>query len=204
MLIDFLTSFGSLPGTIGVAIIIFLLRELFEIRRKRGERSRKLDAIKNLISDELEKNHWALISMFRVINVINDLNNNFPNSKIRLHVARNGSEHFRFKKEQGEPYESGQSIPRYSIEMYQKLITTIAELDNKIYEKIKIAYDEIVELIHYRGTLIDYLAGEELHDREMTSHFLMNYADEQKDYFKILNECYKYLTGTELKSWRLR
>jgi len=49
------------------------------------------------------------------------------------------------------------------------------------------------------------LAGEDIApDRDMTKHFLSDLADEKDDYYKILNEGYKALTGKDLKSWKLR
>ena len=208
ILINLLKTLGDhLQGTVVVAVIIFLAREFFEIRRKRNERLRKIKAIKLLIAEELERNHWAFVSMFRVLKEIKDSIINYPQAKMWLITARNGSDHFRIKHnpEKECEFDSGQGIPLFHAEMYQKLLPMLAELDECLFELIRTTYNEIFELVHYRETLTDYLSGEDLSPySEMTKNFLARFVDEEKEYFDILNNGYKSITGNELKNLRLR
>ena len=89
--------------------------------------------------------------------------------------------------------------------MYERLLPTLAELDKSLFEVVRKTYEAIIELNHYRQILTDFLAGENLAPyRDMTKHFLNDLADEKDDYYKILSEGYKALTGKDLESWKLR
>ena len=67
-----------LPATVVVTILLFLIKEFLECLRKRSERIRKISAIKILIAEELERNHWALVSMFRVLNILKEAFQKYP------------------------------------------------------------------------------------------------------------------------------
>lgn len=75
--------------------------------RKRSERMRKISAIKILLAEELERNHWALVSMFRVLNILKEAFQKYPRAVFWLHIARDGSEHFRIKEKPEDEYSSG-------------------------------------------------------------------------------------------------
>lgn len=201
---DNLLSGQYLPIMVTVAIALFLLKEILEIRRRALERKRKTNAAKLLLSQELEKNHWALFSFFRVLQEIKDSQASAPNAKFRLHVARNGSEHYRVKEEPDDEGESGGWIATFQTEIYEKQLATLAEYNQKLYKIINETYSEIFELIHYRETLTEFLAGEAIAPDGMTEHFLSDLATEKDDYYNELNKGYRALTGKDLKEWRLR
>ena len=71
---DLLNSAQYLPITVTTAIALFVIKEVLDHKRKGRERLRKLNAIKLLLSQELEKNYWALISFFRVLVEIKEAN----------------------------------------------------------------------------------------------------------------------------------
>ena len=199
-----LISGQYLPITVSVAIALFLLKEVLEIRRRFLERKRKTNAAKLLLSQELEKNHWALVSFFRVLQEIKDAQTSAPNAIFRLQVARDGSEHYRVKEEPEDQDESGGWIATFRTDTYEKQLATLAEYDQKLYEIINETYDEIFELIHYRETLTQFLAGEAMAPDDMTQHFLADLATEKDDYYNEINKGYRALTGKDLKEWRLR
>lgn len=199
---DFVTTY--LPITALVAIVMFLCKETLEFFRKRRERKRKISAIKILLSEEIEKNHWALKQMFSAMQTLKDIPEFYPRSEVRLLVTRNGVEHFRVKKEPGDDYESGHPIPKFTFSMYEKLLPSLAELDSCLFEVIKCAYEELIELAHYRDILVSYLSGEEVHERELTRDFLADFSTKKADYYKDINIGYTALTGKELKTWKLR
>lgn len=193
-----------LPITVTVAIVLFVVKEQLEIRRKRQERLRKTNAAKLLLSQELEKNHWALVSFFRILNEMKEAETDAPRAVFRLHVARNGSEHFRIKKEPDDENESGSWIATFDTSLYEKHLATLAEYDEALYKVVNETYEEIFELIHYRETLTSFLAGESVTPEDMTRHFLSDMASEKDDYYNALNKSYRALTGKDLKEWRLR
>lgn len=193
-----------LPITVTVAIALFLVKEMLEILRKRKERQRKTNAAKLLLSQELEKNHWALVSFFRILNDMKEAETEAPRAVFRLHVARNGSEHFRMREEPEDKNESGSWIATFDTSLYEKHLATLAEYDEALYNVVNETYEEIFELIHHRETLTSFLAGESVAPSDMTRHFLSDMAAEKDDYYNALNKSYRVLTGKDLKEWRLR
>lgn len=201
----FQNTHSYLPATVVAAIVIFLIKELLELRRRKKERERKLNAIKLLLAEELEKNHWAHRSFFSALSRLQESNEDFPDAQFRLYVSRNGTEHLRMKKDPDEEFESGQWIPKFHDEQYKKLLPMLAELDENLFKKINVAYGELAELTHYRDTLIGFLAGEDPGPGlDLTKEFLADMADEKADYFNKLNSAYKAIRGKDLKEWRLR
>jgi hypothetical protein len=193
-----------LPITVTVAIALFVAKEILEIFRKRRERLRKTNAAKLLLSQEIEKNHWALITFFRILNEIKTAETEAPRTVFSLHVARNGAEHFRMKEEPDDEYDSGYWIANFHTAIYEKHLATLAEYDQTLYKVVSETYGEILELIHYRETLTSFLAGESLAPADMTRRFLSGMADEKDDYYNALNKTYHALTGNDLKTRRLR
>lgn len=203
---DLVSSLGGyLPVTVTAAFILFITRELLELRRRKAGRTRKTKAIKILLAEELEKNHWVFVSMLRILEQMKEASDEYPNAVFGLHIARDGSEHFRMKNEPEDEFEQGSWIPKFHSTLYEKLLPSLAELDQALFESISSTYSEIAELSHYRETLTSFLAGEDLApDPGMTRHFLDRFAGEKDDYYNALNNGYKVLTGTDLKEWRLR
>ena len=200
---DLLRAVGTigeyLPATAFVAIIVFVLKEFIEVFRKRAERSRKTGAIKLLLAEELERNHWALVVMFGVLEVFDK----YPRAVMWLHTGRNGSEHFRMKVEPGDEYDSSQAIPRFCTAMYEKLLPALAELDKALFERVRTTYEAVAVLSYHRETLTGFLAGDLASDPANTKHFLSGFATEKDAYYAVLNKGYKSLTGKELKAWRV-
>lgn len=193
-----------LPVTVTAAIVLFVVKESLEIRRKRQERLRKTNAAKLLLSQELEKNHWAFVAFFRILAEMKEAENNAPGAVFSLHTARNGSEHFRMRKEPHDESESGSWIATFHTSLYEKHLATLAEYNEALYNVLNETYKEIFELIHYRETLTSFLAGESVAPADLTRHFLSDLAAKKDDYYNALNKSYQALTGKELKKWRLR
>ena len=196
---------SALPATVAAAIIIFIVKEIFELVRRSKERRRKLNAIKLLLSEEIEKNHWSHTSLFRLLAQLKEVFEGHPNAEYRLHIARNGSEHFRLKEDPDDSFESGQWIPHFHDEQYKKLLPTLAELDQSIFKTVNETYAALAELSHYRDTLTAFLAGEDNSpDEDLTKAFLGDLAGNRDDYYRHLNCSYGALTGKKLEGWRLR
>ncbi len=141
MIINFIQLFKNLgeylSATAVVAILLFLVKEFLEILRRRSEKNRKINAIKILLAEELEKNYWALVSIFRVLNTLKEAFQLYPRAVFWLHIARDGAEHFRMKEEPEDKYSFGCPIPKYHTVMYERLLPTLAELDKSLFEVVK-------------------------------------------------------------------
>lgn len=191
------------PITAAIALFLFIVKELLDLLKKRAERLRKIQAIKILLAEELEKNYWTFRSMFRILDEI-QIHEESDTVKFYMETSRNGTELFRKKDDYGI---SGSGIPKFQTSTYEKLLLSLAELDIALFEIVRDTYAEIIELAHYREVLIDFLSGsvlDEDDDIESNKAFLSQFADEKDDSYHILNEGYKALTGNNLKVWRLR
>jgi hypothetical protein len=199
---DALSATGTvreyLPDAAAVAIILFVVGVLIGEFYKRAERSRKTSAIKLLLAEELERNHWALVAMFGILEMFDK----YPRAAPWLHTGRNGAEYFRMKVEPENEF--SQAIPRFCTAMYERLLPTLAELDKALFEIVRTTYERIAVLNRVRDTLTGFLAGEDLaSDPANTKHFLGGFAKEKDAYYAVLNKGYKALTGKELKAWRV-
>lgn len=190
------------PITAVIALFLFIVKELLDLLKKRAERIRKIEAIKLLLAEELEKNHWAFRTMFKILHEI-QVHEESDTVKFYMEISRNGTELFRKKDDYGI---SGSGIPKFQTSTYEKLLPSLAELDMSLFEIVRSTYAEIIELAHYREVLIDFLSGSVLDEDDIESDkaFLSQFADEKDDSYHILNEGYKALTNHELKIWKLR
>ncbi|EIO5095144.1 TPA: hypothetical protein ACMDP0_003685 [Vibrio parahaemolyticus] len=199
---DLIDKLGSLlPVTVVAAISLFILRECVDLIKKYREKQRKTRAIKRLLAEELERNHWALLTVFRVLKEIKDYTDEQKEVEYSLIIARNGMEHYHAELEDGH---SGMRIFRFDFSVYEKLLVSIAELDEELFEAISSTYTKTRELNHHRDTLLDYLSREDLAPTpEMTRGFLCDLSEEKDDYYGYLNDSYKLLTGNTLEKKRL-
>lgn len=194
-----------LPATVVVAVTIFITKEILEFFRRRSERARKLGAVKTLLSEELEKNHWTFRSMFGILDQIKEYSELFPEAKYNLVIARNGSEHYRVKREPNDDSWHGQAIPKFHDEQYKKLLPTLAELDAELFQKVNALYSELSELAHFRDTLIDFLSGDEWFvERNLNQSFLCHLATRRDKHYDSLSRTYSSLCGKALKELKVR
>lgn len=110
-----------LPTTAVVAIVLFLIKMLLDERNKKADRLRKRNAIKRLLTEEFERNHWTLVSFFRTLEAMRDLSDD---ETLSLHKDRDGSQKIRITDPNGWT-ETG--IPNFHTSMYQRLLPALAE-----------------------------------------------------------------------------
>jgi len=194
-----------LPITALIAIALFVIKELVEFFKRSRERVRKIAALKILLSEELEKNHWAFKQLFSAMAALNPNNDEyFSSQQFSLHVTREGKEHMRVRRDENEDLESNHPLLKFRFEMYERLLPSLAEVDAKLFHSVKNTYENLIELAHFRQTLTTWLAGESLFDAEMTRDFLANFVDRKDKYFEKLESGYRALKGEPLKSFKLR
>ncbi|MBN8265496.1 MAG: hypothetical protein J0M21_12665 [Xanthomonadales bacterium] len=193
------------PATVLVAISIFFTKEVFEFSRRRKERHRKISAIKNLMTEEIEKNYWAFSSLFRAFSSVAMDFESLPDARHRIVILHDGTEHLRTKRFPEDNFESGMWIPHFHDEQYKKLILLMAELDANLFVSVSSAYSDIAELSHYRSTLISFILKEDSSrpDEAMISFFRILF-DRKEGYYKSMNAAYFEVSGKKLESGRLR
>ena len=195
----------AIPFTVLSALIIFIAKELLEFIRKYKSERRKKESERLILEHEIQLYHWAIRTFFRLLKELTEIFNEFPQAEYRLHIAYDGSEHLRLKREPKETIESGQSIPPFVNEQFKRMLPTIAELDKTMFKLLQEAYSKLAELEHFRKTVVEFLAGGDTMPEDGTREFFIpKLSQEESDYYNPLNKAYQKLTGKPLKYWKLR
>lgn len=193
---------NSLPITVYVAIILFATKELVEfIKRIRGNK-RKVEAIKEILAEEIELNYWAYKVLDRTINEsIQDIEN-FETHEFYIEETSIGKIRFNSETDIGN---SSHPIPEVIFERYDKLMIELAYLNESIFNKVQNGYRHIKELNHIRMSLIETLQDTEENEKEtMWSGFLGYAKGELPDIYDGMNTLYRNMKGRELKEFKLR
>ena len=194
--------FYLLPITVYAAIVLFAIKEILEaIRRFRAER-RKKKAISYLIADEIQKNHWTVISLFRIFKEIKKSLDAVPKAKYELETTRSGIENFRLRYPNGGW--TGYGIPPVHDTQYKSHLPTIAELDKKLFQTLEETYSELTELEHLRTSLIDYLVDDSEEKRMFFKQFIEYALSHEEDCIKALKSGYERCVGKPLEEAKVR
>jgi hypothetical protein len=190
-----------LPVTVLAAVVLFVLKELFEgVRRYRGE-ERKKQALRTLLARECELNHWAIKSIRDIVETIRDESED--GTQFEFIFPKSGKVLFRYKHPDSE-YKSGSNLAETHREVMDKNLLEVATLDKKLYSALQPAYDAVADLEHVRQSLIYYVDPEDDQDKMHLDGFTHYALRELGDVFKELASLYKECTGNELEKHRLR
>ncbi|WP_070796025.1 hypothetical protein [Thalassotalea crassostreae] len=188
------------PVSIGasVAISIFLIKEFLEAYRKSKARSRKVKALKAIISEEIEINYWAWIQIETLVNKVKE----FPRTTdYKISTSTSGVERFEFIHIDGSF--GGGSLPPVTEKIFNKLIIDIAELDKVFYEKAISYSKSIADLKHLRNGAYDFI-----HETQLGDHYTDGFADYALDelppIYTTMSKFYEICTGEELTKHRMR
>jgi hypothetical protein len=191
-----------LPITVYAAIILFIIKECWEIVKAKRKSNKTKRTINILLKYEIELNFWSLKSFFKLVESLNEYKSL---NEIKLSLSKGIESNYSVKiKELGGGF-SGQSVPPFHFERFNSLLFQIGELGEETYEKIQTAYSTLRELDDYRTQALNLFAGnyEWLEFPEMTFNFLKGKAKEYDDYYQDLNFAYLCITGGQLKEFRL-
>jgi hypothetical protein len=196
---------NAIPITVLVTLILFVLKEFIESIEKYKSNKRKKEAVSLVLAYEIELNHWALRTFFRLLRRLTEVFSEYPQAKYRLQIAYDGSEHLRLKREPEETIEEGQSIPPFVNEQFKRLLPIIAELDKTLFKLLEEAYTKIADLEHFRRIVVEFLAGGDTMPEDGNREFFIpKLSQEERNYYDPLNLAYQKLTGKPLKEWKLR
>ncbi len=150
---DFMNTY--LPLTVLSAIILFVSKEVLEFFRKRNEKKIKLNAIKKLISYELEINNWVLERLFSAINISKDYLRTFESPFIHISYTKDNIERIHFKENNEENEGTSFTIPRVKVDYLEKYLLDIAILDENFFQTAQLTLDSLKELNHIRSNFLD-------------------------------------------------
>jgi hypothetical protein len=185
------------PITVVAAIVLFLIKEAVEYLRRKRSDGRKRLAIKTLLAQECERNHWTLKSLRRCLDSIED-----KTETRSYELARDANQSPLFRVIDGGGSASW-PIPRVYRDAADKFIMDSALLDKSIFSKLLPTFDAVAELEHVRNSLMHQLQSQEDEVGDIVS--FAQYARETlDDVYSSLNELYSECTEETLKKFRLR
>jgi hypothetical protein len=199
-------NISILPTTVVFAIILFIVKEILELKKRRAESKRKLFAYKSLIAEELELNLWAKKRLLSIITDIENQEKDYPKAKYMLSVKESGQEYI-------HGYDGGyliesRPIPAIYDKYYEKFIASIAELDANLFHIAQSSYEEIRNMEHVRNGLIKGLCAEENDEpfpHDIRQSGFLDYAQsELNGTYDAMNVLYKECKGIELNEHRIR
>jgi len=194
-----------LTASVAIAILLFLIGQIITIIQKTRTKDRAKKALKMILSEEIERNYYVLNNLFSALSLVRKEGENSAEIiTCKLYISRSGQYNIRCYHKDGSLI-SGNTLPPFVTNRYEKLIDRIAEFDSTMFKQLQNCYSTIGELDHWRQLLLDYLTGEmeEFPGKNATGEFLSGLSRQKNDYYNILNATYKKLGNTELKSGRL-
>jgi hypothetical protein len=198
--IDKILSGDINPISIGaiVAISIFIIREILEAYRKSNARTRKVKALKAIISEEIEINYWAWLQIKTIVTKVKEQP---KTTDFQITTSSSGVERFKFIRIDGGG--GGGSFPQVAEIIFNKLIIDIAELDKDFYDKAILYSKSIAELKHLRNGAYDFL-----HEAELVDNYAEGFADyaleELPPIYVAMSKFYEICTDNTLKKHRMR
>ena len=195
-----------LPITALVAIILFAVKEIVEYVKKTRGNHRKIQAIKEILSEELERNLWTYKIMERTVKESMEILENCRNPAFGIRRTATGEIRFWRKYDENEELEgSGHPLPEVKQDKYESVVLELAQLDSGLFNSARIAYDSLKELGHIRKSLIETLDGPENDGKGGIWEGFLTYARrELKDIYDAMNELYTLMKGQPLDRPRLR
>jgi hypothetical protein len=199
-------SESIVPLTVIVALALFLVKELLEYIRKEKANRRKLNAFKMLIAEELELNYSVFMSIRGTCSTLETNKELWQGAKYEAKFKEAGNLYVHATHD--DKLVLCNPISKVRFQQYDKLLVSIAELNEDFYLKVKRCYLKIIELEHLYLSIIKGLQarenGEPFPSDITKSGFLPYALNETKRIEPELKKLYKECTGNDQLKSRLR
>ena len=193
------------PLTVLAAVVLFVAKEIIEAIRRRGDKARKARAIKGLLIEEIELNHWTIGSLRDTLETIEQQHKDDPSTEFALKVDASGGTHFRsYRPDQKGGAGSGRAIPLVHRKQFDTFLPALAELDKSLFEQVRNGYSRIGDLEHIRSSLIAYLAEEDPAEKRHLIAFPSYGLRVLREVDEAIRPLYKSFAGKELQKARIR
>ncbi|HQY74224.1 MAG TPA: hypothetical protein PLK44_10955 [Aestuariivirga sp.] len=188
-----------LPATVIVAIILFFVKELLEVNRRRKANARKRLAIRRLVADEIERNNWTIKRLREGISELEQATE-VPGSIFSIRTGVLGERYFRHEMT-GELHHEFPIGKVHSEELSGSLLE-LAMIDEQIFDKALEASDATKELDHVLKSMIELVSskGGSVYYEGFTDYARNEIADCEK----TLTDFYRTITGRKLEEHRIR
>ena len=195
-----------LPIPVFIAIVLFVAREILDSIKKHNAKSRKIKAYKQLVAEELELNYGAYLSLKAIFSELEENKKEWDGGSYEAKFKE--AENLYVHVTHDEKLVMASPARKPSMAQHDKILVTIAELDNNFYEKLRCGYLKVIELNHLYDSLIKGLKASEFDEpfpHTITESGFLSYAlEECEKIYSELNELYLFCTNRKLKKSRLR
>ncbi|WP_156918483.1 hypothetical protein [Bradyrhizobium sp. Cp5.3] len=168
------------------AIVVFVLRELFELMRRRAATGRQIEAYKIILRRECELNAWAVTRLRETLEAMKSNPGHFKVFKTEFDLR------FEFESEGGR---NSWPIPSVYLDDIKGSMLAVAALQSDIFERLERCYEACLDLVNLRQHTVEYLFGQaDGYDVEA----LHDYGSrELKDIHTALDRLYRACTNGE-------
>lgn len=144
-----------IPITAVIALMIFILKEIIEARRRWQADKRKRKASCTLLAEEIERNTWTLKLIKRLIEDCVTAHNEKTLNAVKL-IKEEVTGDIRFQLEwKNGKYESNKLF-HVHVDRLERLIHGIAELDEVLFEKAQAYGISAMRLRYIRSKMMEF------------------------------------------------
>jgi hypothetical protein len=204
---DLLSSLPSfrqlLPVTALIAILIFLVKEYLEGRRRKAADARKVQALKKVLARECQLNYSAIGRLRDTLTAMQESGVTKDATRLSISKSPAGGYLYMIKNSTGSGH--GGMLVGIQRDSLLKYLVEIAGLDESFYSKCEIALDGLSEADHVFQSLVH---GPEKHFPSTPENYYEGLADyglgELNDSIAALQDLYLVCTGSVLRQGKLR
>lgn len=183
-----------------VAICIFLVRELIELRRTKRNAKYKSDALMHLLARECELNYLTICEINAITLFFNNHGRSIFKTKIGIETKSSGNI-FAFVRHPDGHIIFERAIPAVHRTLISKTFIDIATANRKLFEAIGPAYEALIGLEYVRLSLIKELENSNpAMSIGVRTDFIAYTQNELQDIQRKLDIVYMLCTRTSLEN----
>lgn len=192
-----------LPITAVVAILIFLLKEFLEARRRKAVDTRKVQALKTVLARECQLNYYAISQLRNTLTEMRE--SGVTEDATRISLSKSAADGYVCMITDPDGHGTGSVLVGIQRDTFLKYLVEIAGLDQEFYSRCEIALDSLSEADHVYRSLVH---GPEKHFPSTPENYydgLVDYGlSELNDSITALEGLYLFCTGSALQRGKLR
>lgn len=179
-----------LPITALCAITLFVTKEVIELKKRSGEKKRKLAAYKLLLAEELMKNAFTVRTIKGYFRAVLD------ESFSELIITKYESGFISVVCRRLDGGGGGGSLPLVYTAFFDKSIVDLAVLDSKFFSVANETYEALADVDNCRTQLMRFAAENDRVMLEGLSHYAIEKLDCAEE---RINKLYRFCSNKEMK-----
>ncbi|MBE3287896.1 MULTISPECIES: hypothetical protein [Enterobacter] len=202
---SWLTHSGVIPASAFITIMIFLIKEHLESRRKKKSKENEISALKKIFARECELNWYLSSQIERLCRTFKPYEDDAENCPYELSILTTPSGKTTYEITGDEQGMEGGALPQAHADVFKKFMYDVVKHDAEFYEHLESAYEAALELRHLRDSIVDiHHTGERIHVDNLMLGFSGYALIELKSINIDIKALYKFCTGKSVIIGRLR